>query len=63
LSDREISCLRHAATGATLVEGASSLGISKRTIELHLARVTQKLGAANRINAVAIAIGAGLIDV
>ena len=63
LSDREISCLRHAASGATLVETAASLGIAPRTVELHFARATRKLGAANRINAVAIATGAGLIHV
>lgn len=63
LSDRELSCLRHAASGATLVETAGSLGIAARTVELHYARATRKLGAANRINAVAIAIGAGLIHV
>lgn len=63
LSDREISCLRYAAAGATLAEGASSIGISVRTVETHLAHATHKLGAANRINAIAIAIGAGLIDV
>lgn len=63
LSDREMSCLRHAASGATLVETAAALGIAARTVELHFARATRKLGAANRINAVAIAIGAGLIHV
>lgn len=63
LSDRELSCLRHAASGATLAETAASLGIAVRTVELHFSRAAKKLGAANRINAVAIAIGAGLINV
>ncbi|WP_170150916.1 helix-turn-helix transcriptional regulator [Hephaestia caeni] len=61
LTDREISCLRHAAAGATLVETAASLGIAARTVELYFARATRKLGATNRINAVAIAVGSGLI--
>ncbi len=63
LTDRELSCLRHAASGATLVETAGSLGIAPRTVELHFARATRKLGAANRINAVAIAIGSGFISI
>lgn len=63
LSDREIACLRLAALGDTLAEAAAKLGISVRTVELHVARASKKLSAANKINAVAIAIGAGLIQI
>ena len=63
LSDREIACLRLAALGDTLAEAAVKLGVSVRTIELHVARASKKLSAANKIHAVAIAVGAGLIQV
>ncbi|CAM8662994.1 LuxR C-terminal-related transcriptional regulator [Sphingobium cupriresistens] len=63
LSDREFSCLRNAAAGVALAESAGSLGISVRTVETHLAKATLKLGGTNRINAVAIAIGSGMIHV
>ncbi|MBV2150052.1 LuxR family transcriptional regulator [Sphingobium sp. AS12] len=63
LTDREVSCLRHAAAGATLVETGANLGIAPRTVELYFARATRKLGATNRINAVAIALGSGLIRI
>lgn len=63
LSDREIACLRLAALGDTLAEAAAKLGVSVRTVELHVARASKKLSAANKIHAVAIAVGAGLIHV
>ncbi|MEP9360958.1 helix-turn-helix transcriptional regulator [Sphingomonas sp. KR3-1] len=63
LSDREIACLRLAALGETLAEAANKLGVSVRTVELHVARASKKLNAANKIHAVAIAVGAGLIEV
>jgi DNA-binding CsgD family transcriptional regulator len=63
LSDREIACLRLAALGDTLADAAAKLGVSVRTVELHVARASKKLSAANKIHAVAIAVGAGLIQV
>jgi len=63
LSDREIACLRLAALGETLAEAANKLGVSIRTIELHVARASKKLNAVNKIHAVALAIGAGLIEI
>ncbi len=63
LTDREAACLRLAAAGETLSATAASLGVAPRTVEAHLARATRKLRAANKINAVAIAIGSGLLRV
>ncbi|WP_168356041.1 helix-turn-helix transcriptional regulator [Sphingomonas gei] len=63
LSDREIACLRLAALGDTLADASAKLGVSVRTVELHVARASKKLSAANKIHAVAIAVGAGLIQV
>lgn len=62
LSDREIACLRLAACGETLAFTANTLGVSVRTVELHVGRATKKLGAANKVHAVAIAVGAGLLQ-
>lgn len=63
LSDREIACLRLAAMGDTLAEAAEQLGISVRTVEMHVARASRKLNANNKIHAVALAVGAGLIQI
>jgi LuxR family transcriptional regulator, activator of conjugal transfer of Ti plasmids len=63
LTDREMICLRHAASGATLPMSAESLGIAKRTVEYHLGRAVEKLEAKNKIHAVAIAMSTGLIQI
>lgn len=63
LSERELACLRMAASGETLVRTADGLGVSVRTVELHLGRATKKLSALNKTHAVAIAVGAGLLQV
>lgn len=63
LTDRELACLRLAASGETLSASAASLGVAPRTVEAHLARAARKLRAANKINAVAIAIDTGLLRV
>lgn len=63
LSEREVSCLRHAATGASVSETAASLEIASRTVEFHTSNAARKLEAANKIHAVAVAIGLGLIQI
>lgn len=62
LTSREIECLRLAALGRTVAETGDVLGITSRTVEFHLKNVTEKLGAANKIHAVAIAISHGLVS-
>ncbi|MFN8498851.1 MAG: response regulator transcription factor [Anaerolineae bacterium] len=56
LSDREVEILRLAAAGRTDIEIARSLNISKSTARFHLTNIYGKLGAANRTEAVRIAI-------
>jgi DNA-binding CsgD family transcriptional regulator len=62
LTAREVECLRLAALGWTSSECAQSLGISVRTIEFHQSNAAAKLGAANKLRAVALAVGRGLIE-
>ena len=62
LSERELQVLTLLANGKTSAETAAGLGISKRTIEDHVRHACAKLGALNRVQAVALASKAGLID-
>ena len=61
LSPREIEILRHVALGETSKEIAMQLGIRERTVNWHLARAYEKLGATSRAEAVAIAIESGIV--
>jgi DNA-binding NarL/FixJ family response regulator len=51
LSDREIETLTWVARGKTSAQIAEMLGLSKRTIDLHLDSARTKLGAATRTEA------------
>ncbi|WP_165190125.1 response regulator transcription factor [Caulobacter soli] len=62
LTGREIECLRLAALGRTVAETGKALGISSRTVEFHLKNVTEKLGATNKIHAVALSVSLGLVS-
>ena len=62
LSPREQQCLGRVARGMTSKEIARDLGLSPRTVDLHVARASTRLGAANRIEAVTLAIRAGQMD-
>lgn len=61
LTDRETECLRWAAIGKSEWEISQILGISEHTSERHLLNAKRKLGAANRVQAVAEAIRLGLV--
>ena len=63
LTEREAEVLRYAADGFSNGEIAGYLGISDNTVKYHMARVMQKLGAANRAEAVLRAIQMGEIEV
>jgi two-component system response regulator FixJ len=52
LTARELEILKHAVTGETAGDSASSLGISRRTVELHRQQVLSKLGVKNLVQAV-----------
>jgi LuxR family quorum sensing-dependent transcriptional regulator len=62
LSPRERECLQWTAVGKTSWETSSILGLSQSTTDGYIASAARKLGATNRIQAVAEAIRRGLID-
>lgn len=61
LTPRETECLRWAALGKSEWEISQILGISEHTSEKHLLNAKSKLGAVNRVHAVAEAIRRGYI--
>lgn len=62
LTDREKECMRWAALGKSEWEISQILGISEHTSEKHLLNAKAKLGATNRVQAVAEAIRHGYIS-
>ncbi|MBN7775665.1 autoinducer binding domain-containing protein [Nitratireductor aquimarinus] len=62
LTPREKECLEWAAFGKSEWEVSQILGISEHTAEKHLLNAKTKLGAANRVHAVAEAIRCGVFD-
>jgi DNA-binding CsgD family transcriptional regulator len=63
LSRRERECLHLTAQGCTIPAIAGELRITVRTVQHHMGRASQKLGAANGLHAVAIAVSEQLIRV
>lgn len=61
LAARELDCLRWAAAGKSSEETAIILSLSAHTVNSYLKSAIQKLGAVNRVQAVAIAVKLGLI--
>lgn len=61
LSPREAEVLGLLATGATNEAVADALGISPRTVEVHVGHVLRKLGVTSRGGAVAAAVRRGLL--
>jgi DNA-binding NarL/FixJ family response regulator len=62
LSPREKEILSLFARGGSAKAIAFALGLSHRTVEAHSARIVAKLAAANRMHAVAMAVGAGVVS-
>ncbi|WBO23156.1 helix-turn-helix transcriptional regulator [Sphingomonas abietis] len=60
LSSRERECLFWAMSGKTAWETSVILGISRRTVEFHLANAVKKLGAVNKHQAALMALNQGL---
>lgn len=52
LSQREVECLRMAATGLTDCSAAQAMGIKRSTVRFHLHNACRKLGATNRSAAI-----------
>ncbi|MFC5584726.1 LuxR C-terminal-related transcriptional regulator [Nitratireductor kimnyeongensis] len=62
LTPREKECLQWAAFGKSEWEVSQILGISEHTAEKHLLNAKTKLGASNRVHAVAEAIRCGILN-
>ena len=61
LSPRQKECLSWASMGKTSQQISQLLGVTPRTVHLHLENCRRKLGAENTPHAVAKAIRLGLI--
>jgi DNA-binding NarL/FixJ family response regulator len=61
LTDREHDVLAHLARGMSTKEIASALVVGEETVKTHLARIYQKLGVSDRVQAVAFAIRRGIV--
>ncbi len=61
LTKREQEVLEQLATGKSTREIAEALGLGDETVKSHLSRVYQKLKAADRVQAVVIAMRHGLV--
>ncbi|HEY7290630.1 MAG TPA: LuxR C-terminal-related transcriptional regulator [Vicinamibacterales bacterium] len=61
LTAREIQVLELLAEGLSNKTIAARLGISDQTVKFHVASISGKLGAANRTDAVRLAVRRGLI--
>lgn len=62
LSDREVEVLERIAHGASNKEIGTELGISESTVKNHVNRILAKLHAADRTQAVTLAVQRGIID-
>jgi DNA-binding NarL/FixJ family response regulator len=62
LTEREIEVLKHVASGNRNRDIAERLFISEETVKVHIKHIMEKLGAADRTQAVAIAVRRGIIQ-
>ena len=62
LSKRERQVLGWAAAGKSAWETSIILGLSQRTIDSYMRNCVQKLGAANKTQAVAVAVSYALLE-
>jgi DNA-binding NarL/FixJ family response regulator len=60
LTERELTVLEHLSTGRTNRQIAEGLYLSPRTVDVHVRHILEKLHAANRVEAAAIAHRYGL---
>jgi DNA-binding CsgD family transcriptional regulator len=61
LTPRQLECLSRIAQGETSAEIGAALGLSKRTVDHYVLHACTRLGVRNRTQAVAKAIGEGII--
>lgn len=62
LTSRETQVLQALAAGRDNQQVAAALGISAHTVANHVRAILRKLGAANRLEAVSLALRRGLLD-
>src|SRR5262249_35180959 len=62
LTEREVEVLRHIAGGNRNRDIAERLFISEETVKVHIKHIMEKLDAADRTQAVAIAVRRGIIQ-
>lgn len=62
LSPRELECLIWATRGKSSGDIGGILGLSPRTVDSYLEKVCSKLRVRTRIEAVAVAVRAGVIE-
>jgi DNA-binding NarL/FixJ family response regulator len=62
LTERELDVLRHIAGGNRNRDIAERLFISEETVKVHIRHIMEKLGAADRTQAVAIAVRRGIVQ-
>lgn len=61
LTIREIEVLKWSAEGKTAGDIAIILSMKERTVHFHVANAVHKMGASNKISAVALAISSGVL--
>lgn len=61
ITAREKEILQHLKSGRNSRDIADALGISERTVKFHVGNILRKLQAANRIEAVVLALEQGLL--
>src|SRR5215475_10608381 len=62
-SDRERECIQLAARGHSDTDIGRKLGLSGKTVNAYIERVKIKLGVDTRVEAIVLAVKAGLIHV
>ena len=63
LSSRELEVLHRLALGETAAETGKNLFLAEETVKEYRKNIVAKLGARNLVNAVALALGIGLLNV
>ncbi|WP_344339402.1 helix-turn-helix transcriptional regulator [Kitasatospora putterlickiae] len=61
LTARQTEVVRLAALGLTAKETARRLGISKTTVDEHLAEARRRVGATTKSHLVGLAVAAGIV--